>query len=433
MTEQKPFLLVIDDEITILKTLKEALEDEGYRVQTLQNGNCALDKIGELLPDLVLLDIFMPNCNGIDLLEKIKKEYPQQKVIMISGFGNIPIAIESTKKGALDFIEKPLNLDEILSKLSFLKKNNENPNKVLKKDEIEDLKEYGIVGQSYLFLELIQQIKQVAFLPFPLLIYGQHGSGKTTFIKFIQKLNKFDDSQFFLINGTNICEQEVCREMEAALSNENGILFLKNVEKMSFYLQKYFDYKLEKRSCIKTRIVASASCSLFELMQQGKFSKSLFLKLNITPIEIPPLNKRRYDIPLLVDYFLNKYNKKYKKNILFNNQSIRFMRNYNWFGNVEQLEATINKIVRVTTDQIEIISPQVLSQFIPENKLQIIEEQSFLSFNSLDEAKDEFEKQFLIYQIKKNHYDIKQVSNKLNLTKLQLQDKMLKFKIDCKN
>jgi len=192
-----PLLLIIDDEITILKTLKEALEDEKFRVETLSDGNKSLDLIGKLIPDLILLDIFMPNCNGLELLKKIKKEYPQQKIIIISGFGNIPMAIEATKNGALDFIEKPLNLDDILSKILFLKK--ENHQKPTNKTETKNLEIYGIVGQSYLFLELIQQAEQVANLSLPLLIYGQHGTGKTLLSKYIHQKSPLSKNDFLLL------------------------------------------------------------------------------------------------------------------------------------------------------------------------------------------------------------------------------------------
>ena len=117
----QPLILIIDDEQAILKTLQDALTDEDYKVITLDEGQKALHTIGEIIPDLILLDIFMPNCNGLKLLSQIKKEFPDQKIIIISGFGNIPIAIEAIKNGAIDFIEKPLNLDEILHKISFLK------------------------------------------------------------------------------------------------------------------------------------------------------------------------------------------------------------------------------------------------------------------------------------------------------------------------
>src|SRR5579862_5254167 len=136
-----PFILVIDDEPAILETLKDSLEDENFRVETLSDGTKALDVIGKIVPDIVLLDIFMPNCNGIELLTKIKTEYPQQKVIMISGFGSISIALDAVKKGALDFIEKPLNFDDVLAKLLFLKSENLNIQENILE---EDYERYGI-------------------------------------------------------------------------------------------------------------------------------------------------------------------------------------------------------------------------------------------------------------------------------------------------
>src|SRR5580700_377542 len=113
----RPLLLVVDDEPAILHMLKQSLEDEHYAVQTLSDGHKTLETIGKLVPDLVLLDIFMPNCNGIDMLTKIKQEYPSQPVMMISGFGTIQIATDAIKKGAVDFIEKPFNFDDILAKI----------------------------------------------------------------------------------------------------------------------------------------------------------------------------------------------------------------------------------------------------------------------------------------------------------------------------
>ncbi len=430
MTEKKPLLLIIDDEESILKMLKESLEDENYRVQTLIDGNKALDTIGKILPDLILLDIFMPNCSGIKLLEKIKKEYPQQKVIMISGFGNISIAIDASKKGAIDFIEKPLNLDEILTKISFLKE--ESNLKSTKNADSENLEEYGIIGQSYLFQELVQQIKQVAFLKFPLIIYGHHGTGKTLFVKFIQKLNNFNDKEFHIINSSNLQESAISQKIDLAFSGKKGILFIKNIENLSLKLQKQILFEIEEESNKDLRIMASSCDSLYTLTSQNRFNKDLFYKLNTTPIEIPALNKRRYDIPLLVDYFLKQSNTKYKKSLILNNQSIRFLRNHNWQGNISELKAIIQKIVCSTTNESEIITPEILAEFLPEKNLQIIEEQSFYRFNSLKEATEEFEKQFLIYQLKKNHHDIAQLSNVLNLTTLQLRDKMLKFNIKYK-
>ncbi len=122
---QEPSLLIIDDEEAMLETLQASLQDEGFVVQPLNAGSNTLDAIGTLVPDAVLLDIFMPNINGLELLERIKREYPVQPVIIISGYGTVPMAVDALKKGARDFIEKPLNLEEVLTKLSFLKEDSE--------------------------------------------------------------------------------------------------------------------------------------------------------------------------------------------------------------------------------------------------------------------------------------------------------------------
>jgi two-component system, NtrC family, nitrogen regulation response regulator NtrX len=423
-----PLLLIIDDETTILQTLKEALEDEQYRVEILSNGYKTLDLIGKLIPDLVLLDIFMPNCNGLELLKKIKNEYPQQKVIMISGFGNIPIAIEAVKKGALDFIEKPLNLDEILSKINFLKKENSqntSPKTIFQKNDT-------LIGQSYLFLELIQQIEHVSKLKLPLIIYGQHGTGKTLIAKYIHKKISHKKDIFFTLNCSSLEEEKILQKIENVFQQENGTLLIKNINYLNLSAQKKLLFYLEKYNNTKIKLIATSKIPLFNLVKQEKFNSSLFHKLNITPLEIPPLNKRRYDIPLLVDFYLKKLNKQYQKSIVLDNKSIRMLRNHDWHGNITELKTVIQKIICTLPEKFQVVTPQILTDYLGEKKAQILEEQSYLKFNSLKEATFTFERNFLIYLLKKNRYDIKQLSDQLSLTPFQLRDKMLKLNIEIK-
>lgn len=425
-----PLLLVVDDELTILKALKEALEDEKYQVETLSDGSKALDLIGKLIPDLVLLDIFMPNVNGLKLLEKIKIEYPQQKVMIISGFGNIQIAIEAVKKGAIDFIEKPLNLDEILTKISFLKSSDETNTQL--SDSQLSLHSHNIIGQSYLFLELVQQISQIARLKLPLLIYGQHGTGKTLISQYIHYLNKFPEDNFFKINCSTLTEKSFSESIKENFSETDCTLFFKNIEYLNIKQQKKLLSFLEEPQNKNIKIIASSCTPIFDLLKTEKFIEALFHKLNVTPIEIPPLNKRRYDIPLLIDFYLKKFNEKYKKSITLNTRSIRILRNHNWTSNVTELRILLEKIVSTNEQDSYVVPPNQINDFLSEKKAQIIEEQSFLRFNSLKEATLEFEKNFLIHLLRKNRYDLKQVCDQLNLTTIQLRDKMLKFNINIK-
>jgi len=426
-----PLLLVIDDEPTILKTVKEILEDEQYRVETLHDGTKALDVIGKLIPDLVLLDIFMPNCNGLKLLRKIKQEYPHQKVIIISGFGNIPIAVEAIQHGAIDFIEKPLNLEEILSKIAILKKSTKTNSTTTQETTI-NLETNGIIGKSYLFLELIQQINQVAPLQLPLLMYGQHGTGKTLLSHYIHQTSTRKNTQLLTLHCSALNRQQEIKSINTLFSHAHGTFFIKHVEHLSLDGQKTLLSHLHSYNKANIKIIASSCISLFLLQQANKFHAPLFYELNITPIEIPPLNKRKYDIPLLVDYFVKTYNKKYNKHILLNTKSIRTLRNHYWQGNITQLKTFIEQVVHTTKTENHIVIPEDLLEYLQKTTPQLIEEQIFHTFKTLKQAKDEFEKHFLLYYLKKNRYDTKQVLNQLDLTPVQLRDKLLKFKIENK-
>ncbi len=408
-----PLILIIDDEIAILQTLKEALADEGFRVQTLSDGNKALSLIGELIPDIILLDIFMPNCNGLDLLFKIKKEYPTQNVIIISGFGNIPLAIDAVKKGALDFIEKPFNLDDIFSKLSFLKTGT---------------KKSKIIGKSFLFLELMTQVKNIAHLKFPLLIYGEHGSGKTLISKFVHQTGPLKNRPFNVID----CSLQKISEIDGI--DLSGTVCVKNIDKCSSDEQGKFLKLLEssqfkqKNNNGELKLIVTSCRPLFGLVRAERFNSVLFYKLNITPIEIASINKRRYDIPLLLSYYLNYFNHMHNKNVVLDAACIRYLRNRHWIENITELKNLVEKIVLASACDSK-ISMLELNKFTSERDIEFVEEQDFLSFNSLEDAIRTFEKKYLMYIFRKSNFDLQQTSEKLNLSITCLSEKISDLKI----
>ncbi|MFH1254333.1 MAG: response regulator [bacterium] len=434
-----PLILIVDDEIAILQTLKESLMDEGFRVQTLSDGNKALGLIGELVPDLIFLDIFMPNCNGLELLTKIKKEYPAQKVMVISGFGNISLAVEAIKNGAMDFIEKPFNLDEIFSKISFLKENSkrlaQNPadTKILT-----EIKKLEIVGESFLFLELMTQIKNIANIKLPLLIYGEHGAGKTLISRFVH-LNynllgsQVKDRAFTVID----CLSDT--SLNSKICDLDGTILIKNIDNISLDEQKKFvnyldsdEYKLKNNTGL-IKIIVTSTRSLFRLMREDKFNSNLFYKLNITPVEVPSINKRRYDIPLLLDHWVKKFNDIYNKNITIDAESARYLRNRFWPGNISQIRDVIEKIVILAENKNMNVSMRTLEHLVGERDVDFIEEQSFLSFSSFDEAAKSFEKKYLLYVLRKSNFDLQQTSERLNLSITSLSDKVSKLNISLKS
>lgn len=426
---KKPILLIVDDEKAILKTFKDALEEEHFIVYTLDNSVKLLDMLGELVPDLLLLDIFMPNVNGLDLLVSLKKEYPDQKVMIISGFGTIPMAVEALRLGAVDFIEKPLNLDDLLIKLSFLQKEYVNDYDLDIATQVLQ-QPVEIIGQSYLFRELMRSVEQIALLPLPTLLYGEHGVGKTLLALYIHRKKYHTEDLFFVFDCQIQTDSSSLKDK--LLSMPSGTVYLKNIHTASHYVQQelvgiLYDSPLEGIS-----FIASSSESLYSLVRQQKFSAVLFNYFNSIPIAIPSLNKRRYDIPLLVHYFLDQENKQQHKSVVLSASSIRKLRNKTWVGNVRQLKDFIQALVTLVPANIDSVTPALLEYYFPLFDAACVEEQSFNQFSSLKKATSAFEKEFLLYALKKNKYDMQQASDYLNVTIAELHDKMFELCIISK-
>lgn len=411
-----PLILIIDDEQAILKTLKGALEDESFRIQTLSDGKKAIATIGKLIPDLVLLDIFMPDCNGLELLTHITQEFPQQKIIMISGFGTIAMAIEAVKKGALDFIEKPLNLDEVLAKLAFLKNEPVAPASVATTISYDS---FGLVGKSVHFLELMRQAERVAPLHIPLIIYGAHGVGKSTLAHFIHQKNKI--GEFIVVD----CATTNNKLNE--LLNHSGTVYLKNISLMPPREQTELAQLLQSQPT--ARVIASSVEPLFNLLNAGQFNATLFAQLHALPLEIPALKKRQGDIPLLIEHYLAVANNAHGKKIALNTRALRLLINRSWQTNISELKNCLIQLVVTAPTDHHVVTPTDLATILGEKEVQFVEEQQFTNFNSLGEATHAFEKNFLLYLLKKNHYNVEQVAFQLSLSAPELRNKITELKI----
>jgi DNA-binding NtrC family response regulator len=325
----RPLVLLVDDETNILHTLKAVLEDEQFLVEVIDSGSKVIDTIGKLIPDIVLLDIFLPNYNGLELLEQIKREYPAQDVIMISGFGTIPIATQALRAGARDFIEKPLNLDDVLAKLDYLKKQ--------PAAKITTNIPGGLIGQSALFKEIINALSLVAPLNIPLIIYGPTGSGKSLMAKYVHDHSPQSKLPFVVVNGSQI------DRFDEALLTGPGTLFIKNIHMLQPEAQSSLLGFIKTHSAV--RVIASSLPTLFSQVQQGSFSMQLFCALNSTPLEIASINKRRYDIPLLVNTFLEQANSQLRKNVQLTPATIRALRNHAWRNDVAEIKFFIFSLV----------------------------------------------------------------------------------------
>jgi two-component system nitrogen regulation response regulator NtrX len=318
-------IMVVDDEESIRGSLQGILEDEGYRVSLAVDGEDALSMLQKEIPDLVLLDIWMPRLDGLETLEKIKEQYPEIAVVMISGHGTIETAVKSTKLGAYDFIEKPLSLEKVLVTvnnaigMSRLRIENESLREMIEE-------RYELVGDSETVRLIREQTRIVAPTGASILISGESGTGKESVALGIHRLSPRRDLPFVVINCAalpeELLESELFGHEKGAFGGattqrkgkldlaDGGTLFIEEIGEMSvniqLKLQKFIEeHKFVRMGGVKpievnVRIMTSTSRSLEDAVKNGTFTEELYYLLNVVPFDIPPLRERREDVPALV-------------------------------------------------------------------------------------------------------------------------------------
>jgi len=335
----KDKILVIDDEAGIRSSLKGILEDEGFAVTTTETGEAGLDILKNENFDLVLLDIWLPQMSGLDVLAKIKTEEDNYQVVMISGHGSIATAVKATKLGAFDFLEKPLSLEKVVLTIK-----NALRQKKLEEENIhlrERVKgKYHLIGESPAIQKLKNEINLAAPTNGRVLIYGETGTGKELIARLIHQQSPRRHKRFIQINSAAIPDDLIESELfgmagkdksEAdrgkkgkILLADGGTLFLDEIGEMSLKTQSKLVRFIESRKFeplgssesifSDVRLIASTQINLREHIAASKFREDLFFKLNIIPMVIPPLRERKEDIPLLIGYFLTYFAKEYGKN-----------------------------------------------------------------------------------------------------------------------
>jgi len=323
-----PSILIVDDEPSILQSLSGLLSDEGFEVSTAANGYEALKIIDTEFPDLVLLDIWMPGIDGIETLKEIKKDNPYIQVIIISGHGTIETAVKATKLGAFDLIEKPLSIDKIIvainNALNFRRLEEEN--RYLRKKTLE---KHSITGNSPPIVALKKQIAVAAPTEAWILITGENGTGKELVARTIHQLSSRADYPLVNVHCAAIPEELIESELfgqeKGALFDSatkkigkfelanNGTIFLDEIGDMSLKTQSKILRVLEENQfqrvggsrtlSVNVRVIASSNKDLEKEIEKGNFREDIYYRLNVIPIEVPPLRDRFEDIPFLVETF----------------------------------------------------------------------------------------------------------------------------------
>ena len=434
-----PAVLIVDDEATIIESLKGILSDDGFEVIHAFNGYEALKKIEIESPDIVLLDIWMPGMDGIETLKEIKKIAPNLPVVMITGHGTIESAVDATKSGAYDFLEKPLSIDKVMvtinNALNFRKLEEENI--YLRKKSIE---KNSITGTSPAVQKLYGEIMSAAPSDASILITGENGTGKEMVARTIHQLSLRPEQPFIIINCAAIPKENLDSELfghekgafeEATSKNKGkfelaseGTLFLDEIGDMNINTQAKILRSLESKTFqrigggrtlhMDVRLIASSNKNLEKEIETGNFRKDLYFRLNVIPIIVPPLRDRKEDIPMLVDTFLEKLsNQSSEKKKTISENALNLLVDYEWPGNVRELKNLLERLsIMIEKDHIDM--EDIPQPYNPGCKpVKLAEKELLLYEDDLSLAKKQFEKNFIKQKIDLEGGDLISAAKKL--------------------
>ncbi len=388
-------ILIIDDEKSILDLLSVVFKKKGYRVKTSLSAKTALELIDKEEFDLILTDIKLPQMSGMKILKYVKEKYPAMPVVMITAYGTIKQAIEALKMGAMDYIVKPFNMEElkIIVAQGLENRRIQQENVLLKKDLEEKYGMNNMVGKSKKMLEVYNLIEKIAVTDSTVLISGESGTGKEIAARAIHFHSRRRERPFVSINcgalPENLLESELFGHVKGsftgAIANkkgmfetaEKGTLFLDEVGEMSPWTQVKLLRTLQDRKVrrvggteefpIDVRIIGATNQDLKKRIEEGKFREDLFYRLNVISLELPPLRDRKEDIPLLVSHFLSKYCDKMGRDMKrMAPRVMKVFESYSWPGNVRELENSIERIIAIEERETitesslpeELVSPQ---------------------------------------------------------------------------
>jgi two-component system nitrogen regulation response regulator NtrX len=453
-------ILVIDDELGIRTTLAAILEDERYHAFPAEDALVGFDILSKHQIDLIFLDVLLPHMGGLEALERIKKDWPQIEVIVISGHANIDMAVRAVKLGAFDFLEKPLSLDKVLTvtRNAVTVQNLRKENIDLKKRIVPKME---ILGVSKSIEHVRALIKQAADSDARILISGENGTGKEVAAHAVHDFSSRADKPFIEVNCAAIpdtlIESELFGHEKGAFTDaissrkgrfemaDGGTLFLDEIGDMSLtaqakVLRALQEQKIERVGGEKTidvdvRIIAASNKDLEQECDAGRFRRDLFFRLNVIPVYIPPLRDRTEDIPILLHHFLHQFG---WKNFDFDNDVLDFLSTYEWPGNIRELKNLAERItVMYDEDKIDLGSIRGLLEKIPGGKKEAGQKEKTSDLNSQNqffnhkyiEAKELFEKSYLEFHFAQNGNVISKTAENIGMYPSNLHAKLKKYSI----
>lgn len=452
-------VLVIDDEANMRHMLKTILGKADYAVESAPDGIEALQRMAESDFNYILCDLKMPQMDGMTFLRKAKEKYPDKTYIMMSAYGNVETALEAIKEGAYDYISKPFKTDEVLLTLKKAEERErlkeENLELKSKISKIEGKYSFGnIVARSEAMARVFDLVRKVSDHKTTVLITGESGTGKELIARAIHSNGARGKAPLVTINcggiPENLLESELFGYKKGAFTDavkdkpgrfteaDRGSVFLDEIGELPLSLQVKLLRVLQEQEItplggtgsikIDVRVITATSKDLKEEVEQGRFREDLFYRINVMSIHLPPLRARRGDIPLLVGYFIDLFNKKLKKNIEgLSSEAMPILMEYSWPGNVRELENITERAMLLTTGRW--ITPTEL----PANMLHPHETQEYSGLDetlSIKQASRQLQRNLIEKALKKSNNNRSKAAKMLEISRPMLLSKIKEFGLD---
>lgn len=446
-------IFIVDDDKSIRSTLRDVLEDEDFEVEDFATGRNMLKALVKGRPALVLLDVWLGKEDGIDILEKIKETYPALPVVMISGHGTIEQAVAATKKGAVDFLEKPLSLETVLARITQVLEIEKNKNG--KVEPPPELEFDDIIGNSEEILEVKRAIAQAAITNARVFIYGENGTGKELVAHAIYKNSRRQDAVFVEVNcaaiPADLIESELFGHEKGAFTGatemrigkfeqaHGATLFLDEICDMSLATQARVLRALQEQRFarvggtenieVDVRIIAATNIPPQEAIEEGRFREDLYYRLNVIPITIPPLRERRKDIPLILDYFLNTSAAENQLEIKkFTPAALEALVDYPWPGNVRELKNVVERLSIMTADNE--ITEEIVARHLSDSRNLPMQAENVKLTGDLRKARENFERAYIIEALRKHEKNVSRAARFLGIERTNLHRKMKSLGIE---
>jgi two-component system nitrogen regulation response regulator NtrX len=460
----KPRILVIDDEAAIRDSLRMILEYEHYEFVGASSGPDAVSLIKRDPPDVILLDIKMPGMNGLETLAEIRRIDEALPVAMISGHGTITDAMQATRLGAFDFIEKPFTSERVLvtiaKGLELRELRQENRELKLAMEA-----KYEIVGKSPALVKVLEAVRRAAPTDATVLLLGESGVGKELVARAIHRNSRRAAQRFIQVNCAAIPEELIESELfghekgsftgatEKQIGKfeqaDRGTIFLDEVGDMSQKTQAKVlrvlqEQEVERLGSARTikvdvRVIAATNKHLEDAIQRGEFREDLYFRLNVIPIVVPPLRERRDDIPLLAEHFARRFSEEHNVRRRFDARALEAMQNYRWRGNIRELRNAVERLV-IMTDR-EVIGAGDLppdgaqgrtapsADPVPAASTEAASGSRGQGAHTLREFKDASERAFLVQKLRENNWNISKTAEVIDTPRSNLYKKLEQYGI----